>query len=52
MKNVKLIGVKDRVAHTTGISYYPPSSAFKWQTQSVTDRLNHSTSFAYSHRAP
>src|SRR5258706_7454653 len=47
MKNVKLIGVQDPRGHTTAISYYPPSSAFKWLTQSVTDRLRHTTSVSY-----
>jgi RHS repeat-associated protein len=47
MKNVKLVAVKDPRGNTSRIAYYPPSSPWKWLTQSVTDRLNHATQFAY-----
>jgi RHS repeat-associated protein len=47
MKNVKLVAVEDPRGNTSRIAYYPPSSEWKWRTQSVTDRLNHITQFAY-----
>jgi len=47
MKNVKLVAVQDPRGDTTNISYYPPSSPTKWWTQQVTDRLTHTTGFAY-----
>jgi YD repeat-containing protein len=47
MKNVKLVAVQDPRGNFTHLAYYPPSSPFKWMTQSVTDRLGHATSFGY-----
>jgi RHS repeat-associated protein len=48
MKNVKLTAVQDPRGDTTGIAYYPTSSPTKWWTQTVTDRLQHATGFAYT----
>ncbi|MFF3911723.1 DNRLRE domain-containing protein [Streptomyces sp. NPDC001848] len=49
-KNVKLTQVTDPRGHATTISYYDPVTdpKFHWWTQNVTDRLNHTTGFAYT----
>ncbi|WP_051969696.1 DNRLRE domain-containing protein [Kitasatospora azatica] len=46
MKNVKLVSVQDPRGNSTAIAYYPPSSATKWQTRSITDRDGRTTTFA------
>jgi RHS repeat-associated protein len=49
-KNVKLTQVSDPRGNATKIAYYDPVTdpKFHWWTQSVTDRLNHTTKFAYT----
>jgi RHS repeat-associated protein len=47
MKNVKLITVQDPRNNTTNLTYYPPSSPWKWMTWTVSDRLGQTTSFSY-----
>ncbi|WP_137815314.1 DNRLRE domain-containing protein, partial [Gandjariella thermophila] len=50
MKNVKLVQVTDPRGNNTHVSYYDPVTdpKFHWWTQNVTDRLNHTTGFAYT----
>jgi RHS repeat-associated protein len=49
-KNVKLTQVTDPRGNATKVSYYDPSTDPKvhWWTQNVTDRLGHTTVFAYT----
>ncbi len=47
MKNVKLVAIADPRGNTSRIAYYPPWSAWKWMTQSVTDRLGKTMQFGY-----
>jgi len=48
-KNVKLVSVTDPRGHTTSLAYYtaPVDPTFKWSLQTITDRLNGTTNFAY-----
>jgi RHS repeat-associated protein len=50
MKNVKLTQVTDPRGNATRIAYYdaPTDPKFHWWTQNITDRLGHTTGFAYT----
>jgi RHS repeat-associated protein len=49
-KNVKLVSITDPRGNTTNVSYYtaPQDPKFKWSTESVSDRLQRTTNFAYT----
>ncbi|WP_285749810.1 DNRLRE domain-containing protein [Lentzea sp. NBRC 105346] len=49
-KNVKLVKVTDPRNHDTGLAYYtaPVDPKDKWKLQTITDRLNYATTFAYA----
>jgi RHS repeat-associated protein len=49
-KNVKLVSVTDPRGNTTNLTYYtaPADPKFKWSLQSVKDRMQRTTSFAYT----
>jgi RHS repeat-associated protein len=50
MTNPKLIRVDDPRGHGTKVAYYPQSSGslLRWRAQTVTDRADKATEFAYS----
>ncbi|HEY2671359.1 MAG TPA: DNRLRE domain-containing protein, partial [Rugosimonospora sp.] len=49
-KNVKLVKVTDPRGNATGLAYYtaPQDPTFKWSLETVTDRMQRATGFAYS----
>jgi RHS repeat-associated protein len=49
-KNVKLVKVTDPRGNATGLAYYtaPQDPTFKWSLQTITDRMQRATGFAYS----
>jgi RHS repeat-associated protein len=49
-KNVKLVSVTDPRGNTTGLSYYtaPQDPTFKWSLETITDRKQQATGFAYT----
>jgi YD repeat-containing protein len=49
-KNVKLVSVTDPRGDTTNLSYYtaPQDPKFKWSLETIADRMQRATSFAYA----
>ena len=49
-KNVKLVAVTDPRGHASRLAYYdaPTDPKFKWSLQTLTDRRNSATGFAYT----
>jgi RHS repeat-associated protein len=52
-KNVKLVSVTDPRGNTTHLAYYtaPQDPKFKWSLETITDRMQNATGFAYTEQS-